>query len=126
MHLDGEGTRERLALALLAGVCTQTGKILFADALCEHSFYVGACIVHDEFQVHLCLASQPLYIGGEVAMIGSHSTTKGVVVLKCCSKTEGKNGGVFEALRDNASMVLLSLLVHAGVVFEGLFRDYDC
>ena len=41
-------------------------------------------------------------------MIGADGAAQGVVVLKMRAKTEGKNGGVAEALGDDARMIATS------------------
>jgi hypothetical protein len=124
MHLDGECACLRLSFTLSAGALTQAGQVLLAD--CHVAGGIArAGVVHQDLQVHLGLAAEPLDIRHEVALIRPDRAAQRVVVLKRSAETKWQNSGVFEAIRDNAGMVLRRLLVQPGIVFGCVLGDND-
>jgi hypothetical protein len=57
----------------------------------------------------------------EVAMIGAHRTTKGVIVVEVCSEAEGKHRGVAEAFSNYTRVIALRLLIHTLLIFRTMF-----
>lgn len=66
---------------------------------------LGTDVINHNFEVHLGLAAEPLYIRQKVALVRANGAAQGVVILKCRAKAKRKNGRTCEAAGDDSSVV---------------------
>jgi len=129
MHLNGDGPGFGLALALPGSAFPELREVLLARPSVSMGVEtIGvqlfpAAVIEQHFQVHLGFAAQAVNVGKELALIGTDGAAKAIVVRENGSKTEGKNGGAFEAIRDNASVFDGCPVIQ--IVFCGMFADDD-
>src|SRR5579862_7219002 len=128
MHLNGDGPGFGLALTLPGGAFTKLREVLLARPSVSMGVetigvqLVPAAVVEQHLQVHLGFAAQAVNVGEELALIGTDRAAKAIVVRENGSKTEGKDGRAFEAIRDNASVFDGCPVIQ--IVFGGVFT-YD-
>ena len=67
-----------------------------------------------------------------MTLVGTDRTAQRVIVLERSAEAERQNGGVLEAVGDDAGMVFLCLLtvrlsdlLHSGGIFRAVFGDDD-
>ena len=58
-------------------------------------------------------------------MIGAHGTAERIVILKMRTEAEGKDSGTAETLSNDARVIALRLLIHAGIIFRVVLGDND-
>ena len=121
MHLEGEGAGLGLTLALPAGALAQAGEVLLSDGHVAGGG-AGADVVDQDLEVHLGLAAEPFDVGDEVALVGADGAAQTIVVGEGGVEAEGKHGGEFEAVRDDACVILGGLLIE-GWTSSGLCSE---
>ena len=75
--------------------------------------------------MHLGLAAKTFYVGLKMTLVGADGAAQGVVVLEGGTEAEGEDGGEFEAVSDDASVVFRGLLVQPCSVLLAVFGDDD-
>ena len=85
---------------------------------------MAAAIVDEDFEVHLGLAAELVDVAEELALVGANGLAEDFIIVEDGSKSEGKDGGVLKAVRDDPGMVDAGLLIQSflGVVLA----DDDC
>ena len=124
VHLQGEGACLGLTLTLAAGALAEAGEVLLPDGHVAGGG-AGANVVDQDLEVHLGLSSQAFHVGEEVALVGANGPAEGIVVGEGGVEAEGKDGGVLEAVADDACVILRGLLVERFDLFRIVFRDND-
>ena len=83
--------------------------------------FLGAAGIYVNFEMHFRLSMQALQVALKLTLVGANGLTKTFIILKNGSKTERKDGGVFEAVSDNSGVI------DAGFLIErfgwGVFAD---
>jgi hypothetical protein len=85
--------------------------------------FLGATGIYVDFEVHFRLSMQALQIALKLALVGANGLTKTFIILKNGSKTERKDGGMFETVSDNSGVIDAGLLIES--LGWGVFADND-
>jgi len=137
VHLKADSAGTSLTLALAGGAFAQAGEVLFADTFRDrvlggqmlfelaHSIHLFlAAGIYMDFEVHLGFAMETLKITLKLALVGADGLAQALIILKDRPKTERKDCGVLETIRDNTGVV------YAGLLIKGfgrvMFADNDC
>jgi hypothetical protein len=125
VHLEADGACAGLALTLAGCRLAEIGEIFFADSLQRQMpvELAGAAGIDVDLEVHLRLAVQTLQVALELTLVGADGFAKSLVVLEDSSKTEGKDGGVLEAVSDNPGVIDAGFLIQS--FGRGVFADDD-
>jgi len=115
VHLEADGARPGLALALAGSRLAQVGEIFLAYAFQRQMLVQlgGATGVDVDLEVHFRFPVKTLQIALKLALVGANGLTKTFIVLKDSAETEGKNGGVFETVCDNSGMIDAGFLIES-------------
>jgi len=121
VHLETDGPRACLALSLPHRILSQAGQVLAAHSLGRHVLgeFVRTAVVHKNLEVHLGLAAQLIDVHQELALVGANRLAEAFIIGEDGSETEGKNGGMLEAIGDDPGMIDARFLAElfGGVVF---------
>ena len=114
MHLEADGAGAGLAFALAGCRFAKIGEIAAAHLVWrELGKFAGAAIVDEDLEVHLGFAAEFIDVAEELTLVGPDGFAKAFVVIEDGAEAERKDGGVFEAVSDDASMI------HTGFLIEG-------
>jgi hypothetical protein len=124
MHLEGHRARTGLAFACASGIFAEVAQVLAADALGGSMFFelLGAAIVDEDFEVHLGLSTELVDVAEELALVGANGLAEDFIIVEDGPKSEGKDGGVLKAVRDDPGMVDAGLLIQS---FKGIMLADD-
>jgi hypothetical protein len=107
MHLEADGAGAGLTFALAGSCLAEVGEVLAANPLGGEigEFADAAAVVHEDLEVHLGFAAKFIDIAEELALVGPDGFAETVVVVEYRAESEGKNGGVFEAVGDYSCVI---------------------
>jgi len=126
MHLEANCTSAGLAFAL-AGCCfAEVGEVFAAHLIGREvgEFATATTVVDENLEVHLGFTAEFFDVSEELALVGPNRFAEAFVVVENCTESEGKNGGVFEAISDDSCMIDARFMVQG---FYGImFADDNC
>jgi hypothetical protein len=120
VHLEADGAGSGLALALAGCRFSEVGEIATAYLVWrELGKLTAAAVVDEDLEVHLGFAAEFIDVAEELALVGPDGFAEAFVVVEDGAEPEGKDGGVFEAVSDDASMIHTGFLIQGfcGIVF---------
>jgi hypothetical protein len=120
MHLEAYGAGASLAFALAGCRFTEISEIAAANLVwLELGQLAAATVVDEDLEVHLSFAAEFVDVAEELTLVGPDGFAEAFVVVEDSTKTEGKNGGMLEAVSDDASMIHTGFLIErfCGIVF---------
>jgi hypothetical protein len=116
VHLEADGAGAGLTFALAGCRFAEIGEIASADLVGGVlSQLAGAAIVDEDLEVHLGFSTKFVNVAEELTLVGPDGLAKAFVIVEHGAESEGKNGGMFEAVSDDACMI------HTGLLIKGFF-----
>ncbi len=114
MHLEADGAGARLAFALTGCRFAKVGKVTATHFVCRKlGEFAAAAVVYEDLEVHLGFAAEFIDVSEELTLVRPDGFAEAFVVVEDGTESERKDGGMFEAVSDDASMI------HTGFLIEG-------
>jgi hypothetical protein len=120
MHLKADGAGAGLAFALARCRFAEIGEIAPAHLVWRNlGKFTAAAVVDKDLEVHLGFAAEFIDVAEELTLVGPDGFAQAFVVVEYGAEAKRKDGGMFEAVSDDASMIHTRFLIEGfcGIVF---------
>jgi hypothetical protein len=126
MHLEAYGPGAGLAFALTGSRFAEVGEIFASDLVGWEvgQFTTAAAVIDKDLEVHLGFSAEFFDIAEELPLVGPDGLAEAFVIVEDGTESEGKYGGMLEAISDHSRMIDAGFLIQS--FCRVVFADDNC